>query len=71
MYITKDLLDWFTQYDLHGCGGLHKKDPYRLSRREWHYLRRVRRCGLVEGGVSLRVGFKFQKSKLGQASLSS
>ena len=29
-----------------------------LATREWHCLRRIRRCVLVEGSVSLEVGFK-------------
>ena len=29
----------------------------------WNHLRRIRMCGLVEGGVSLEVGFEAPKVK--------
>jgi hypothetical protein len=34
-----------------------------LAIREWHYLRRIKRCGLVGGSVSLGA-LRFQKLKL-------
>ena len=33
-----------------------------LVNREWHYLRRTRRCGLAGGSVSLWVNFEVSKT---------
>ena len=36
--------------------------------REWHYLRGIRRYGLVGGSVSLGVGFGVSKAQVGTLS---
>jgi hypothetical protein len=47
---------------------LNKNNPHRLIYlviRRWQYLRRIsriRRCGLVGGGVSLGLGFEVSKA---------
>lgn len=42
-----------------------------LATKEWHYLKRIRKCSLVSGSLSLMVGFKVSKPKPGPVSLSS
>ena len=47
---------------------LDKNDRHRLLfeclvHREWHYLRVIRRCGLVGGSVSQEVGFEVSKAQ--------
>lgn len=49
------------------CGVLSENRPHRLiclntySQTDGNWLGRIGRCGLVEGGVSLRVGFEISK----------
>ena len=45
------------------CGGLNVNGPYLFP--PWlNSLGRIRRCGLVRGGLSLRVGFEVSNATL-------
>lgn len=46
-------------------GGLNDNGPYRLIclNAWWNYFRRIRRCGIIGGGVSPGVGFEVLKAQ--------